>query len=127
MESWYVPDFFNRLTSTDASRALGELEALDWDSYWQTVDTFEQEANEDPQVEVVVGTAAVVTTAASLTYAIWSIRSASVVASIASSLPAWALIDPLPITDPSALAPRPNSTSNETLPDIAKQGPESHS
>jgi hypothetical protein len=47
--------------------------------------------------EIVLGATTVVSTALSLGYVIWLVRGGAIFASLVASLPAWTLIDPLPI------------------------------
>ncbi len=58
------------------------------------------EAGVDPGVsvrEIVLGTTTVVSTALSVGYVVWLIRGGTLFASMVASLPAWTLVDPLPI------------------------------
>ena len=125
IDTWYVHDSFAGLELQNQVLNGGELAAPDWNLYWDAIASLEEEAGQDGNVEVVVGTAAVVSTAASLTYVLWSIRGASLVASMMSSLPVWALIDPLPIVDGatnSRAASSATDDDDETLQDIVKRG-----
>ncbi|MFV1965128.1 MAG: hypothetical protein ACC628_06865 [Pirellulaceae bacterium] len=124
IDTWYVYDSFAGLELHDQELSVGDLVAPDWNLYWDAIETIEEEAVQDRDVQVVVDTAAIVTTAASVTYALWSIRGASLVASMISSLPAWALIDPLPIVDKAAnsrVASPAATDDDETLQDIVKR------
>ena len=49
--------------------------------------------------ELILGTISMVTATISVGYAVWLIRGGSLVASIATSLPAWCSFDPLPIVE----------------------------
>ena len=62
--------------------------------------THEDEAISSEQL--VLGTTTVATTALSVGYIIWLLRSGSLLASLAASLPAWTSFDPLPILDSSS-------------------------
>jgi hypothetical protein len=48
---------------------------------------------------LVVGTTALATTGLAVGYTVWAIRAGSFLASMLSSLPAWASFDPIPILD----------------------------
>jgi hypothetical protein len=125
VETWYVRDSFVNLEMHTEVLNAGPLAAPRWDLYWETLAQPNEDSHQEGRsVEVVVGTAAVVTTAASLTYALWSIRGASLAASMVSSLPVWAMIDPLPIVDSNANAALAKSKrlDDETLEEIARRG-----
>jgi hypothetical protein len=124
IDTWYVHDTFVGFDFQSHSPSADELTAPKWELYWDAIATLDEEVGQEQKLEVVVGTAAVVTTAASLTYALWSIRGASLAASMMSTLPAWAMIDPLPIADANvnARAATSKCRDDETLEEIAKQG-----
>jgi hypothetical protein len=50
-------------------------------------------------LHLVAGTASFVTLGMSIVYVLWTIRAGYLVASLLSSMPAWRIIDPLPILD----------------------------
>jgi hypothetical protein len=127
---WYVFDpFTNSLASDQANLLGGMLEQADWDLFWDTVDTGEEQSFADETSQIVMGGAAVVTTAISVSYVLWTARGASALASLISSLPAWTLVDPLPILSTSEApsdAVRKPSRRDESLHDIASQPSPSH-
>ena len=49
--------------------------------------------------QLIVGTAAAVTSSLSVGYVVWMLRGGTLVASFMSSIPAWCSFDPLPIVD----------------------------
>ena len=107
---------------------MGDRAGLNWNQFWDAINTLEEEVSESRSLQIVVGSAAVVTTAVSVSYVLWSIRGASLVASMVSSLPAWALIDPLPILDIAndrRVGLPPSRDDDESLQDIVKRGTES--
>jgi protocadherin Fat 4 len=75
--------------------------------------------------QLIVGTAAAVTSSLSVGYVVWMLRGGTVVASFMSSIPAWCSFDPLPIVDSfeNAHANKGRSPVDESLASIA--GPHS--
>ena len=51
------------------------------------------------KMHVVAGTASLVSVGVSVMYFMWAVRAGSVLSSLLSSMPAWKLVDPLPILD----------------------------
>ncbi len=54
---------------------------------------------ETTTLHLVAGTASFVTLGMSIVYVLWTIRAGYLMASLLSSMPAWRIIDPLPILD----------------------------
>jgi hypothetical protein len=82
--------------------------ALEFDSevLMQILDEFEEGLSEFSEsastIEaLVVGTTATITTTLSVGYVVWLLRGGTLLASLASALPAWACLDPLAIFDDS--------------------------
>lgn len=80
---------------------------------WTVLDNIEQTIeHEEIEEQVVtkkrVGTAVGVSTALSVGYLAWSIKSGSLMASWVATLPTWQMLDPLPILDAQPTAPANN-------------------
>jgi len=118
----YVYDFFGGLHGLDYEMSeSGEVAVINWDRFWEAVDTIEDDLAQEANLQVMVGSATVVTTAVSAAYLMWSLRGASLIAGLVTSLPAWTMIDPLPILEVAAgnRAGQPFSKDEEeTLQDI---------
>ncbi|MCW8962475.1 MAG: hypothetical protein OQL16_01670, partial [Gammaproteobacteria bacterium] len=69
-----------------------------------------------------VGTAVVVTTGVSVGYVIWLIRSGVLLSSVLSALPAWRLIDPLPVL--SFMMHKSDDEDDESLETIVESSTE---
>ena len=75
--------------------------------FWQELDTFEEQvaiaSEQNAEVtELVVETATVAGSALTVGYILWLLRSGTVLVGLVSSLPAWTMMDPLPILEGSA-------------------------
>ena len=53
----------------------------------------------EKKMHVVAGAASLVSVGVSVMYFMWAVRAGSVLSSLLSSMPAWNLVDPLPILD----------------------------
>ena len=76
---------------------------------WTELDQFEKsvartEAAEINLTDLVVGTTSVAGTSLTLGYVIWLLRSGSILVSLVSSLPAWTMMDPLPVLEDALAA-----------------------
>ena len=85
---------------------------------WGKLDDLKRDMNQIVQsgmqsMTLVVGTTATVGTSLSVGYVLWLLRGGTLIASMVSALPAWTLIDPLPILDSSALGN--DDDDNESL------------
>ena len=72
---------------------------------WSGLDTLQTDLKSQEDVlsqPLVVGTTAAVGSSLTVGYVIWLLRGGSLVVGMISSLPAWTVIDPLPILDASA-------------------------
>jgi len=76
---------------TGALRADGAL--------WHELDAMQQQMASEHKVHLVAGTASLVSIGMSVAYFMWAVRAGSVLSSLLSSMPAWKLVDPLPILD----------------------------
>jgi hypothetical protein len=67
---------------------------------WTELDQFHKQMTEQTStLHLVAGTASFVTFGMSIVYILWTIRAGYLVASLLSTMPAWRVIDPLPILD----------------------------
>lgn len=88
-------------TSTDVGSMVYVLEQT---GFWTELDTFEQDVQasilqEGEWEELVVETTTVAGTTLTVGYIVWLLRSGSVVFGLVSSLPAWTMMDPLPVLE----------------------------
>ena len=86
-------------TSTDVGSMVYVLEQT---GFWTELDTFEQDVQasilqEGEWEELVVETTTVAGTTLTVGYIVWLLRSGSIVFGLVSSLPAWTMMDPLPV------------------------------
>ncbi|MGM0489708.1 MAG: cadherin repeat domain-containing protein, partial [Planctomycetota bacterium] len=85
---------------THGSDVYWEEPALDTRFLWDEIDSEKTVAGDNQQTEALaVGTATVMVTALSAGYCLWILRSGWLLGGMLSSVPAWRLIDPLPILD----------------------------
>ncbi len=85
--------------------------------FWRDLDDMQQQMNADHRLRIVAGSAAI-SVGVSVMYLVWVLRAGSILSSFLSSMPAWRLVDPLPILDsmggPSgSRAPKPNGEEDE--------------
>jgi hypothetical protein len=73
----------------DAARLWSEVELV-----WESAEDDDLTAG-----RLTIGTCAVVTSALSAGYIVWLLRGGYLLAALASSIPAWQLLDPLPILE----------------------------
>jgi hypothetical protein len=101
---------------------------LDSDVLMQILDEFNEGLSEFSESAgsmeaMVVGTTATVTTTLSVGYVVWLLRGGTLLASLASALPAWACFDPLAIVDDSGDSARHKSrkqAESEYAKDVAE-------
>ncbi len=107
------------LPSTQAEAVTNEFTALSFVLHdgllWNQLDEFRESLNQSTDSDkfarnLVVGTTASIGSSLTVGYVLWLLRGGSLIASFVSTLPAWTLIDPLPILDTSGL---PVSTKDE--------------
>jgi len=98
-DTWYARNGIRAqwLYGDTLSAATAPLENLD--AIWERLGSDLNQAAGEAGVEIVVGSGAVVTTAVSVGYVIWMVRGSALLASLASSLPTWSLVDPLPVLE----------------------------
>lgn len=71
-------------------------------SLWRDLDRMEDQMSTEHKMHVVAGAASLVSVGVSVMYFMWAVRAGSVLSSLLSSMPAWKLVDPLPILDQMA-------------------------
>ena len=76
----------------------GEILTLDV-SGWSDNDTRPRWQEETNLPELVIGTSAIVSTALSVGYVVWMLRSSSLLLSFMSAIPVWCSFDPLVILE----------------------------
>jgi hypothetical protein len=73
---------------------------FDTELLWQRLDAVRHEIESEMKWEtLIVGTGTTLMTGLSVGYVLWTLRGSYLLASLMSSIPAWSLIDPLPILD----------------------------
>ncbi len=107
------------LPTSDAEIATDEQSSLTFVLHdgllWNGLDDFREKLNDLTNADkftrnLVVGTTATVGSSLTVGYVLWLLRGGSLLASFVSTLPAWSLIDPLPILENSVL---PVSTKDD--------------
>jgi hypothetical protein len=66
---------------------------------WRELDSLHQQITSDLPLRVWAGSASIVSAGLSVAYFLWLTRGGSLLSSLLSSMPAWKLVDPLPILD----------------------------
>ena len=96
--------------------------AFDLLQLWHDLDAMQTQAESEHQtrVRIFAGTATLVSAGMSLVYFIWTIRAGSILSSLLSSMPAWKLVDPLPILD-QASGDEDEEEDDETLASMVDQ------
>ena len=89
------------LTSTDVGSMVYMLEQT---GFWTELDNFQQDVRnsaieQGDWEELVVETTTVAGTTLTVGYIVWLLRSGSIVFGLVSSLPAWTMMDPLPVLE----------------------------
>jgi len=103
-------------------RILDPLSALEYQFLLDTLDEIKQETASEAKFQNVVASSAIaVTTGLSVGYVIWLIRSGILLSTFLSSMPAWQILDPLPIL---AGTIEDEADDEESLESILKKGPE---
>ncbi|WP_419194996.1 cadherin domain-containing protein, partial [Novipirellula herctigrandis] len=81
--------------------------------------------NHDSSLELAAGTAVVTSGAVSVGFVIWAARASYFATMLSTSLPAWAIIDPVPVLDAGAVAKRSEKRvrqrHNQSLADIVDE------
>jgi hypothetical protein len=66
---------------------------------WNQLDKMQEKMASERKLHIIAGTASLVSVGMSVMYFLWAVRAGSVLSSLLSSMPAWKLVDPLPILD----------------------------
>ena len=66
---------------------------------WHELDKMQEQMASERKLHIIAGTASLVSVGMSVMYFLWAVRAGSVLSSLLSSMPAWKLVDPLPILD----------------------------
>jgi hypothetical protein len=83
----------------------------------QALDEARERAQEDMKIEArVAGSVFVVSTGLSVGYVLWLLRGGALIASLLSSLPAWRLVDPLPVL--GSMGGRAGEEDDDSLEDL---------
>jgi hypothetical protein len=83
----------------------------------QALDEMRERAQEDVKIEArVAGSVFVVSTGLSVGYVLWLLRGGALIASLLSSLPAWRLVDPLPVL--GSMGGRAGDEDDDSLEDL---------
>ncbi|MFK7732477.1 MAG: choice-of-anchor Q domain-containing protein [Pseudomonadales bacterium] len=107
-----IGDEFDRFGETT------DYSMLDNSSFTGGLDNLRQGLNDTQAVErLVIGSSATVTTGLSIGYVLWLIRGSVLLSTVLSSLPAWRLVDPLPVLG-TMLAASNSGEDDESLESI---------
>jgi VCBS repeat-containing protein len=106
-------------TSTDVGSMVYVLEQS---GFWTELDNFQQDVRnsaieQSDWEELVVETTTVAGTTLTVGYIVWLLRSGSIVFGLVSSLPAWTMMDPLPVLE-SGLTDRDDDSDDDSLQEI---------
>ncbi|CAB5142623.1 hypothetical protein D3OALGA1CA_3945 [Olavius algarvensis associated proteobacterium Delta 3] len=111
-----VEQFFNQ-------RGFDPLSALEYEFLMNSLDELKREATSEVQFQDIVASSAIaVTSGLSVGYVIWLIRSGILLSSFLSSMPAWQILDPLPIL--AGKREDAEDDDEESLETILKKGPQ---
>jgi len=99
-------------------RGYDPLSALEFEFLMKSLDELKQETSSEAQFQDIVASSAIaVTSGLSVGYVIWLIRSGVLLSSFLSSMPAWQILDPLPV-----LSGKRDDDDGESLESILKKG-----
>jgi hypothetical protein len=83
---------------TDVKAALPEIAAVREEAFQQELNKLREEVQQEAVVETrVAASVFAVSTGLSVGYVLWLLRGGVLIASLLSSIPAWRLVDPLPV------------------------------
>jgi hypothetical protein len=109
--------------STLASADLSSL--IDIGGFVQDLDQLRSEIGEDISFDkVVVGSTLALTTGFSIGYAIWLVHGQILLSSILASLPAWRLIDPLPVLAHLNKGSKNDGEDDDSIESVVRKGAE---
>ena len=89
--------------------------------FWDQLDAVSEDLERQTSFSnLIAGSAVVATGAFSAGVVMWSLRASQIIAMLSSSLPAWAVVDPIPVLDQGAMfqAKRRSIRKGETLEDV---------
>ena len=90
-------------TQTEVIGAISEIEkAFLTDALFQQLDAFGDDFNGSANRAIGTGLAASLTAALTAGYVVWTIRGGYLLSSLLASMPAWTMIDPLPVLNAGA-------------------------
>jgi hypothetical protein len=124
----------NEIPSATPDAAMEEITAGDIASgdlgsvivnrgFIQGLNKLRDAAREDTQFDkVIVGTTLTVTSGLSLAYLIWFLRGEVLLSSILASLPAWRLVDPLPVLTYFTKRSKDDDEEDESIESVIKKG-----
>jgi hypothetical protein len=92
-----LPDITTRIGTIEIAQGLAFLNR--GSAMWHELDSLKKRMVSDAPVRIWAGTASVVSAGVSVVYLLWIARAGSLLSSLLSSMPAWRLVDPLPILD----------------------------
>jgi hypothetical protein len=107
--------------STIAGGDLGSV--VNNREFIQGLNKLRDEAREDTQLDkVIVGSTLTVTSGLSIGYLIWLLRGDVLLSSILASLPAWRLVDPLPVLTYFTKRSKDDEEEDESIESVIKKG-----
>jgi hypothetical protein len=91
----------------------------------ESLDVLREQIQENTYFEkTVVGSSITVTTGLSIGYVIWLVRGGVLLSSVLSSLPAWRMIDPLPVISSLNGSLDNDDKNSDSLASLIKKGSE---
>ena len=109
----------------EVNAAMEAVAAMAAPEVRKELDKLREQAREEVKLEArVAGSVFVVSTGLSVGYVVWLLRGGALIASLLSSLPAWRLVDPLPVL--GSMGGRAGDEDDDSLEDlVAENGPPS--
>jgi hypothetical protein len=93
----HLVEGFRRVGTIDVAHGLAFLNR--GSAMWREMDSLKRRMISDVPLRIWAGSASVVSVGVSVVYFLWIARAGSLLSSLLSSMPAWRLVDPLPILD----------------------------
>jgi hypothetical protein len=93
----HVPNTIIRAGTIEIAQGLAFLNR--GSAMWHELDSLKKRMVSDAPLRIWAGSASVVSMSVSVVYLLWIARAGSLLSSLLSSMPAWRLVDPLPILD----------------------------
>lgn len=111
---------FSTIWAFDSADSV--VQTFEQGTLWQQLNTLQEHmsdsSNEAMLDQLVVGSTAAVGTSLTVGYVIWILRGGSILVGMVSSLPAWTMIDPLPILETANAAGLANAEDDDSLQSI---------